>query len=280
MSRIVTAEELNRMEHGTVVEAFSGIVKKVGRAEAKRNQHGEYLFQFITLESGGRQVEVMMSGCEEVREADAGKHVTFLSSSTKRGLSGVFCDIYKNKTKLKVNGAAIVQFGAGRWGEAQEASQNRQAQPPAARQDHSMTRQAPAQAPSGETFQVPGLYFGAPLTDRKVKAAAFKMARLWLVCAESAEWLIQQAMRFPTVAESVDGQDLATTLFIECNRKGYADLVPPPEQVAKAAQADDVDRAAEQQRIAEEEQRKKDDEERRRRDKEAQRDKEVDDVPF
>lgn len=238
---VTTIAGIENVPVGTNLEAISGKILKIYEYKAGENANGQWSLQNVSFQDATGKTTVVLKNRQELGTNWEGAQVYFIAGQNKNRPTGIIVDEYKEKRRIMVNDHATLEEG-----EAQSPPPRQQSQAPAPRQ------QGPQQRQSAPQQQRPNLQDEERREQENARPASQQRQQREAPPEKTAEERLHEAKRdilhLSTLftichdaavlhAASVHSRHghiphpasigaLATTFFIEANRKGIGRDLP------------------------------------------------------
>lgn len=235
MSVIVTVSEILGMESGTTVAAARGKILSIDERFTGQNTRGDWSVQRVVIQDKTGKIDVKFWGFDPFPSNAVGKLLTVMAKDGSRGMTGLKTD-FDDRTKricLKATASAEYHIGVMQMvgDDAETDADRQQNQPPQSPPTQPGRSQSPPASsaplePRAKAVEDPA-YHGAPSTNLPVRKRVHKLARLYLYCLDGADYILANTEKSGCpLSATTDRREIATTLFIEMNRKGFFDFTP------------------------------------------------------
>lgn len=220
------------MEDGQQIMAFRGRIKAVFKPNAGTNDKGAWqvqnLFVAESMSDGAAELRVAIWNDDEIPKSARGKEIILTAVKNQKGQwSGLKCEHYEGKPRIKVSGAEIVIGG--------------QDTAPAAEQPDTPLPEAPASTPPRTTPSAPPPARKTESSPDDVRGFCVgaakhvgKLGNAMKICIARAIEIGHWHQSYTGRPYPADGiQALATTLFIQGTRDGVFDKLPNDRDIAE-----------------------------------------------
>lgn len=236
---VTTIAGIENVPVGTNLEAVSGKILKIYEYKSGKNDKGIWSLQNLSFQDATGKTTVVLKNRPELAANWAGADVYFVAGQHKNRPTGVLVDEYKEKRRIMVNEYATLEEGEAQSQQRQAApTQQRQqapqqgpsqprtdyqalerqeqenARPASQQRQQALQRQAPAEKPPEEKLH-------------DAKKDILRLVSLYTICHDAAVLHASSVYsRHGHLAHPASIGALATTLFIEANRKQIGQSIP------------------------------------------------------
>lgn len=253
--RITTVAGSEQISRGNKLEAIRGRITKIFERKSGSNEHGDWSMQTIVFTDDTGTIDVMLKDREPLHPDWKGCMVLITAGEYKGNPCGIEMDEYKEKRRFKVTASATIEDGTETGGQQSQPQQQRPQQRPQQQpqqrpqqrqsiqdeerqeqqnarpqnQQQPPPRQQAQQAPPRQQTQ----HQAPPDAEtyiKDTKRAVMGLAHLFTICHDAAVLHATSVYNRHGVApHPASIGALATTLFIESNRKQIGANLPPTD---------------------------------------------------
>lgn len=252
--RITTVAGSEQISRGNKLEAIRGRITKIYDRKTGTNEHGEWAMQTLVFQDDTGTIDLMLKDREPIDPGWKGCMVLISAGEYKGHPCGIEMDEYKEKRRFKVTASATIEQGSRPSSQQEQQrpsnhqprqslqdeerqeqqrsrpnSQQEQQRPPQRQQEQAPPRQQQSQPPAQRQQERPPQQDPASyIAD--TKRSVMSLAHLYTICHDAAvlhATSVYTRHGFAPHPASIGA--LATTLFIESNRKQIGANLPPTD---------------------------------------------------